>query len=154
MESWTRHNFKLTITMTSTTIGLCSALGATLERNYSLFGNSSLEINAKNTNKISAALSNAFNVNCSAGGFENLSMTIKMVEPQVAPQSAALTLYSINDSNYYTYDLTSALSNSTTIGLWNNLTIPVGPICPRLDFHRHTCLGQRNIIKIRFYIPI
>ena len=99
------------------------AIGA----NYSLFGNSSLEINATNTNKISAALSNAFNVNCSVGGFENLSMTLKMVEPQVAPQSVALTLYSINDSSYYSYDLTSALSNSTAIGLWNNLPIPVGP---------------------------
>ena len=44
----------------------------------------------------------------------------------MAPQSATLTLYSVNDTNYYKYDLTSALSNTTAIGLWNNLTIPVG----------------------------
>jgi len=93
---------------------------------YSLFGNSSLEIDAVNTNNISAALGDAFNVDCSASGFQNLSMTIKMVAPQTAPQSAALTLYSLNDSNYYTYDLTSSLSNTTAIGLWQNLTIPVG----------------------------
>ena len=49
-----------------------------------------------------------------------------MVQPAVAPQSATLTLYSLNDSNYYQYDLTSALSNTAAIGLWNNLTIPVG----------------------------
>jgi hypothetical protein len=99
---------------------------AELGTNYSLFGNSSLEIDAVNTNNISAALGNAFNVDCSASGFQNLSMTIKMVAPKVAPQSAALTLYSLNDSNYYTYDLTSSLSNTTAIGLWQNLTIPVG----------------------------
>ena len=45
---------------------------------YSLFGNSSLEMDASNTNNVSAALSNVFNVNCSApSGFQNLSMTIK-----------------------------------------------------------------------------
>ncbi len=49
---------------------------------YSLFGNSSLEIDAVNTNNISAALGDAFNVDCSASGFQNLSMTIKMVAPQ------------------------------------------------------------------------
>jgi len=95
---------------------------------YSIFGNSSLEMNTTNTNNISARLGNVFNVDCSApSGFQNLSMTIKQVEPTVAPQSATLTLYSVSDSNSYQYDLTSALSNTTAIGLWNNLTIPVGP---------------------------
>ena len=94
---------------------------------YSLFGNSSLEMDATNTNNITAALGNVFDVDCSApSGFQNLSMTIKQVEPTVAPQSATLTLYSVNDSNSYQYDLTSSLSNTAEIGLWNNLTIPVG----------------------------
>ena len=53
---------------------------------YSLFGNSSLEMNAANTNTITAALSNVFDVDCSApSGFQNLSMTIK----QVAAYSSA-----------------------------------------------------------------
>jgi hypothetical protein len=100
---------------------------AAIGNNYSLFGNSSLEMTAANTNNITAALGNVFNVDCSApSGFQNLSMTIKQVEPTVAPQSATLTLYSINDSNSYQYDLTSSLSNTKAIGLWNNLTIPVG----------------------------
>ena len=94
---------------------------------YSLFGNSSLEMYAANANIITANLTNVFNVDCSApSGFQNLSMTIKQVEPTVAPQSATLTLYSVTDSNFYQYDLTSALSNTAEIGLWNNLTIPVG----------------------------
>ena len=94
---------------------------------YSLFGNSSLEIDAANTNNVSLALSNAFNVNCAPGGFENLSMTVKHVQPSSVPQSANLTLYSVNDTNYYTYDLTPSLSNASAINLWQNLTIPVGP---------------------------
>ena len=94
---------------------------------YSLFGNSSLEMDAANANTITANLTNVFNVDCGApSGFQNLSMTIEQVEPTVAPQSATLILYSVNDSNFYQYDLTSALSNAAEIGLWNNLTIPVG----------------------------
>ena len=97
---------------------------------YSVFGNSSLQIDAANTNNVSAALGNAFNVDCSAAGFQNLSMTIKMVEPQAAPQNVTLTLYSLSDSNFYQYDLTPSLSNTSAIGLWNNLTIPVGTVAP------------------------
>ncbi len=97
-----------------------------IAENYTLFGNSSLEIDAANATDVSATLSNAFDVNCGAGGFENLSMALQLVEPQAVPQSAALTLYSVNASNYYTYDLTSSLSNPSDINQWNNLTLPVG----------------------------
>jgi hypothetical protein len=54
-------------------------------------------------------------------------MTIKLVSPQTAPQNATITLYSLADTNSYTYDLTSQISSSSTLGQWNNLTIPVGP---------------------------
>jgi len=101
---------------------------AALDSGYSIFGNSSLEMDATNTNNITASLSNVFNVDCSApSGFQNLSMTIKPVAPTVAPKSATLTLYSINDTNFYTYELTSSLSSTTAIGVWNNFTIPLGP---------------------------
>jgi hypothetical protein len=93
---------------------------------FSIFGNSSLQIAATNTNSVSATLGNAFDVDCSAAGFQNLSMTIKLVQPQTTPQSATLTIYSLSDSNFYKYDLTPSLSNTSAIGLWNNLTIPVG----------------------------
>lgn len=107
-----------------------AALGAATTSNqsyYPIFGNSSLEMDASNTNNLTAALGNAFNVDCQPTGFQNLSMTIKQVQPTTAPKNAVLTLYSLNDSNSYSWDLTSSLSNSTAIGLWNNLTIPVGP---------------------------
>lgn len=92
-----------------------------------IFGNTSLQMEASNTNNVLAALSNTSNIDCSATGFQNISMTIKLVSPQTAPQNATLTLYSLADTNSYTYDLSSQLSSSSTIGQWNNLTIPVGP---------------------------
>jgi len=99
---------------------------AALNTNYSLFGNSSLEIDATHTNNITAALSNVFNVDCnSPSGFQNLSLTMKQVAPSSEPQSASLTLYSLNDTSFYTYDLTSSL-NTATVNVWNNLTIPLG----------------------------
>ena len=103
---------------------------AAIGGDYSVFGNSSLEMDATHTNNITAALGNVFNVDCNApSGYQNLSMTIKLVAPPAAPRSAALTLYSINDTNYYTYDLTSSL-NSAKVGVWNNLTIPLGSKAP------------------------
>jgi len=94
---------------------------------FNIFGNTSLQIEASNTNNVIAALSNTSNIDCSVAGFQNISMTIKFISPQTAPQNANLTLYSLADTNSYTYDLTSQLSSSTTLGQWNNLTIPVGP---------------------------
>jgi hypothetical protein len=100
---------------------------AALNGEYSMFGNSSLEMDAVNTNNIAASLSNQFNVNCNApSGYQNLSLTLKQVAPSVAPQKATLTLYSINETNFYTYDFTSSLSSQSAIGVWNNLTIPLG----------------------------
>ena len=94
---------------------------------YSIFGNSSLQMEASNTNNVVAALSDTSNVDCSAAGFQNISMIIKLVSPQSAPQNATVMLYSLGETNFYTYDLTSQLSDSSTLGQWNNLTVPVGP---------------------------
>ena len=94
---------------------------------YNLFGNSSLEIDANNTSTVSAALGDAFNVSCGPNSFENFSMTVKLVQPQVVPQNATLTLYSVDDTNFYTYDLTSSIANISYINQWNNITIPIGP---------------------------
>lgn len=100
---------------------------AAIGGDYSIYGNSSLEMDSSNTNSLSAQVNDLFNVPCNAStGFQNLTMTIKQVAPTVAPQNATLTLYSLNETNFYTYDLTSSLS-SVSANVWNNLTIPVGP---------------------------
>jgi len=54
-------------------------------------------------------------------------MIMKLAEPQTTPQSATLTLYSLGDTDFYQYDLTSAVSNNALIGQWNNITLPIGP---------------------------
>jgi hypothetical protein len=92
------------------------------------FGNTSLQLSQQDAQALSARIDNAFNVDCSGVGFQNLSMVVKLVDPANAvPQNATLTLYNLNDNNYYTYDLTPQLSDASLIGQWNNLTIPIGP---------------------------
>jgi hypothetical protein len=94
---------------------------------YPLFGNFSLQIQANSTNSVMAALTNTSNVDCGQTGFRNLSLTMKLIQPQSTPQTATLRLYSLADENYYTYDLTSTLNSASAINQWGNLTIPVGP---------------------------
>ena len=119
---------------------------------YSLFGNSSLEMDATSTNSLSAAMSN-ISVNCGSSGFQNLSMTIKPVDPNVAPQSATLTLYSLNDTTgSYQYDLNSALS-TTTVNVWNNLTIPVGPTAQGWTSTGSPSWGNVTAIQLTFNYP-
>jgi hypothetical protein len=93
---------------------------------YSLFGNNSMQMSASNTNTLTAALGNVSNVDCSPSGFQNLSISLKLVQPQVAPHNTTLTLYSLGVSNLYQLDIAPLLSNATN-GEWTNLTIPLGP---------------------------
>lgn len=96
-----------------------------------LFGNSSLQLDAPNTNNLVAALANTSNVDCGEDGFQNLSMVIKQGSPQGVPQNVTVTLYSLNnDAYFYTKDITNLLSNASTVGEWNNITIPVGKNAP------------------------
>ena len=92
-----------------------------------IYGNESLQISAENTQIVSAAIGNAFNVDCSANGFQNLSLIMKQVQPQTPPQTANLTLYSLSDTDFYQFDLTSAVSDPALMNQWNNLSIPIGP---------------------------
>jgi hypothetical protein len=127
---------------------------------YNLFTNytntkgpSSLEIDAPNANSASATLQDLFNVNCAPNGFENLSMTLKLVSPQTVPQSATLTLYSLNDSNYYNYQLTSSLSTTSLINVWQNLTIPLGPASQGWTTNGAPNWGNITAIKLDFTYP-
>jgi hypothetical protein len=92
--------------------------------NSTLYGNSSLQFALSNSSSLFVELNNlGSSVNCGPSGFQNVSMRIKIVEPQTAPEQATLYMYSLSDANYFQYDLTQQLS---TTGVWNNLTIPVG----------------------------
>ena len=93
--------------------------------NNSLYGNSSLQFDVANSSNMTLALSN-FNVPCGPSNYQNLSLRIKIVQPQDTPQKVTLTLFSINNSDYFQYDLTPNFANSSAIGQWENLTVPVG----------------------------
>jgi hypothetical protein len=94
---------------------------------YQLFGNFSMQAQANNTNSLLLALTDTSNVDCTANGFQNLSITMDLVSPASAPSNATLVLYSLNDNDYYTYDLTSMLSSANAVNQWGNLTVPLGP---------------------------
>jgi hypothetical protein len=94
---------------------------------YSLFGNYSMQVDANGTNSVLIALTNTSNVDCTADGFQNLTMAIKLVSPASAPSNAVLTLYSLGDDSYYTYDLTSKFMEANAVNQWGNLTVPLGP---------------------------
>jgi hypothetical protein len=109
--------------------------GAIISQNYddainsTFLGNSSLQFALSNSSNLSMEL-NDFNpvksVDCGLKSFQNMSMRLKIVEPQTAPQKVTLYLYSLNSANYFQYDLTPEFSNPQTLGVWNNLTVPVG----------------------------
>lgn len=126
---------------------------------YNIFSNytndagaNSLEFNTINAKSISANISNPLNTDCSSGGFENLSMAFKLVAPQVVPQSAFVTLY-VNESNFYSYDLTSSLSSTLAINLWQNLTLPVGPSAQSWAVTGTPSWGNVTTLKLDFTYP-
>jgi hypothetical protein len=93
--------------------------------NSTAYGNSSLQFALSNSNNMFMELISFDSVDCGPKGFENLSMRIKIVEPQNSPKKATLNLYSLSTSEFFQYDLTTDLANSAA-GIWNNLTVPVG----------------------------
>ncbi len=123
---------QLTTWTTTNATAWVNTQGTTINQDYIDFinqtylGNSSLQFSLANSNNLSMALNGlGSSVNAGPDGFHNLSMHIKLVAPNVAPQNAKLTLYSSEStSSYFQYDLTSQLSSN--LGQWNNLTIPVG----------------------------
>ena len=125
---------------------------AALGTNYSMFGNSSLEIDASNANSITANLTSVFKVDCGPSGFQNLSITMKQTAPSVAPNSATLTLYSLSDSDSYSYNLESSLSGAAT-NTWNNLTLPLGPDASGWSATGSPSWGNITALKLNLNYP-
>jgi hypothetical protein len=80
-------------------------------------------------------------------------MTIKLVQPESAPQSAILTLYSLGDTDYYTYDFTSALAGASAVNQWGNLTIPVGPDAQGWTSSGNPQWGNITSLTLQFTYP-
>ncbi len=109
--------------------------GAVITQNYddainsTFLGNSSLQFAASNSKTLSIELSDlspVVSVDCGPTSFQNMSMRIKIAAQQTAPEKVTAYLYSLDSSSYFQYDLTQEFSDAQTLGIWNNLTIPVG----------------------------
>ncbi len=94
--------------------------------NGSYYGNRSIEFSTLNSSQISMQLMNVGPVNCSGpDGYKNVSLRIKVVDPQINASSVNIYLFSGDNSKYFNHSLTDEFLNSTA-GVWNNLTIPLG----------------------------
>ena len=90
------------------------------------YGNSSIEFALSNSSIIQIALGDFGNqVDCGANGFKEVFFRAKIVTPDAKPENVTLTLFSLSDSNFFYYDLTSAFS-SNVVNVWNNISVPVG----------------------------
>ncbi|MEM3726353.1 MAG: Yip1 family protein [Candidatus Bathyarchaeia archaeon] len=107
-----------------TTSGLAPTENYTDYIQGSMYGNRSIEFSAINSNEISMQLDNIGPVNCSgSSGYKDLYLRIKWISPDSSPENVAIHMYS-SPSDYFYYNLTENLSNST-VNVWNNLTIPL-----------------------------
>lgn len=94
--------------------------------NGSYYGNRSIEFSAVDSLQISTELNNIEPVNCSGpDGYKNLSIRVKLISPTTTPANVSIYLYSSTPADYFLYNLTEALASST-VDVWNNLTIPLG----------------------------
>jgi len=118
---------------------------------YSVFGNSSLQFDATNSNFVSMALETP-EVDCGPTGFQNLTLAIKIAQPQSAPQKVTLTLFTSNSTDsYFQQDLTSAFAGTTSS--WNNLTIPVGSNTPLWQSAGNPSWRNVSAVKLDFEFP-
>lgn len=109
-----------------------SSPGASVTENFvdfvnaSDYGNRSISFSMSSSPQIFMELNNIGPVNCSGpDGYKNVSLRIKLVDPQIKPANASVYLFSQEPSDYFYHDLTDVFSNSTS-DVWNNLTIPLG----------------------------
>ena len=89
------------------------------------YGNGSIQFEATNQSQIMGRIANFDQmINCGPNGYQNLSIRVNLVTPDVKPENVSLYLSSLSSSSFY-YDLTPLVSNAN-ITEWNNMTIPVG----------------------------
>lgn len=92
--------------------------------NGSYYGNKSIAFSITNNTEVWAQLKDIGRVNCSGpDGYSKLSFRIKWTNPEVKPANATIQLLSTSSSEYFSYNLTGALSNLYNV--WNNLTLPL-----------------------------
>jgi len=93
--------------------------------NGTYYGNKSINFTRSNSTQISIQLDGTEHIDCAEPeGYKSLYLRIKQVAPEYKPENVTIYLFSTTTSDYFYYNLTQKLSNST-INEWNNVTIPL-----------------------------
>lgn len=117
LDEWTENSTLWTATANA---GI-SVSNDSLSGGY--YGNRSIAFSIADSAEIWGQLENIGSVNCSGpNGYSALSFRIKWASPEAAPANASIQLFSASPSEYFSYNLTEALSNFT-YNVWNNLTL-------------------------------
>ncbi len=90
-----------------------------------IYGNSSVEFSISDSNYVIAELETFDSVDCGADGYNNLSIRIRILAPEIKPENVTIFLYSLNSSNFFYRDISEEFSVDSAT-LWNNITIPIG----------------------------
>ncbi len=121
LTAWTDNSTLWTVSPPGSTI----SYDFTDIMNTTFYGNRSIQFSASNTSTLSMSLNDLNGtVDCGPNGFKALYMQLKLTEPSTAPSEANLQLFSEGPSSFFQSDLTSTLSNMSSV--WNNYTIQVG----------------------------
>ncbi|MEM3697958.1 MAG: Yip1 family protein [Candidatus Bathyarchaeia archaeon] len=90
------------------------------------YGNRSIQFSVNDSNQIWMQLNDTVNINCSEpDGYKILYLRIKWTSPEQSPENVTIFLFSSTPSEYFYYNLTDNFVSST-VNVWNNLTIPLG----------------------------
>jgi hypothetical protein len=93
------------------------------------YGNQSLEFSVTNASQVWMQLNDIGNINCSAAGDYNVSsFRVKWTSPiDNPPVNMTVQMLSAGTSDYF-YSTFMGDSFNVTYDVWNNLTIPLGPL--------------------------
>jgi hypothetical protein len=92
------------------------------------YGNQSLEFSVTNASQVWMELNGIGNIDCSAaGGYNVSSFRVKWTSPIDKPVNMTVQMLSAGTSDYF-YNTLTEDSFNVTYSIWNNLTIPLGPV--------------------------
>jgi hypothetical protein len=116
-------------------------------------GNRSISFSTLNALNITMLVTNIGPVNCSSpDGYGNVSLRVKMVDPQIPPSNASIYLFSGGSPNFnFSLDLKDDFSNITA-SVWNNLTIPLAT-GSWVNNNANADWGNITGLRLEFYWP-
>jgi len=89
------------------------------------YGNKSIEFSLASSSQVWLELNISGSLNClPPNGYDSLSFRLKLIEPSTSPQNVSLYMLSTSPQDTFYHNLTEQLN---AIGVWNNLTISIGP---------------------------